>query len=302
MTIIHQNKLNFKTIFHVYLRSFFFQGSFSVKDRQNIGFAYCMEPVGRELWNAPSDRTAFLLRHTEFFNGNPFMIPLVLGAVANMEDRLRNNCCDCAPGRQGGSMTADDISRFKTAVSQASGSVGDRFFWRTLRPFALAVGLLWSLAFGLWGVVLFLAIFNIPTIALRWYWIYTGYRLGPKVVIALKNRHLDRSVRFMENTGGLIIPFFSMALLYTVETGFKPVSTSFAHGAAGGYGLSWITGGTIILFALSVFLYSRLIPYEGFKFQVSGFRLQVSVLSIVVIITSGIALVFGAFLLLAGIF
>ena len=261
-----------------------------------------MEPVGRELWNAPSDKTAFLLRHTEFFNGNPFMIPLVLGAVANMEERLRNDCSEkLAPARQGGSMTADDISRFKTAVGQASGSVGDRFFWRTLRPFALAVGLLWSLAFGLWGVVLFLAIFNIPTVALRWYWIDTGYRLGPKVVIALKNRHLDRSVRFMENIGGLIIPFFSMAFLS---------GHSFALGATGGYGLSrvsgspcWSTGaagGTILLFALSVFLYSKLIPNEGFRFQVSGFRFQVSGLSIAVALSTGIALLFGTFLSLAG--
>ena len=219
-----------------------------------------MEPVGRELWNDPSARKAFQLRHTEFFNGNPFMAPLVLGAVANMEERLRNDCCEkLSPARQGGSITADDISRFKTAVGQASGSVGDRFFWRTLRPFALAIGLLWSLAFGLWGVVLFLAIFNIPTVALRWYWIDTGYRLGPKVVIALKNRILDRSVKLMENAGGLIIAFFSMAFL-----------------SGHGYGLSWITGVTMLLFALSVFLYSKLIPH-----------------SIVVALTSGIALLFG---------
>lgn len=242
-----------------------------------------MEPVGRKLWNAPSDRNAFLLRHTEFFNGNPFMAPLVLGAVANMEERLRNACCDGAPKQRGGSITADDISRFKAAAGQASGSVGDRFFWRTLRPFALAVGLLGSLVSGVWGVALFLAIFNIPTVALRWYWIYTGYRLGPKVVIAFKNRHLDRSVKFMENTGGLIIAFFSMAFL-----------------SGHAYGLSWVTGGTILLFALSVFSYSNLIPLSGLKFQVSGSRFQVSGLSIIVVINAGIALLFGTFFSLAG--
>ena len=211
-----------------------------------------MEPVGRELWNDPSAIKAFQLRHTEFFNGNPFMIPLVLGAVANMEERLRN----------GGSITADDISRFKTAVGQASGSIGDRIFWRTLRPFALAVGLLWSLVFGLWGVVLFLAIFNIPTAVLKWYWLDTGYRLGPKVVIALKNRLLDRSVKIMEKAGGLIIAFFAMVFL-----------------SGHGYGLSWVSGGTIFLFTLSVLLYSKLIPH-----------------SIVVALTAGIALLFGVFM------
>jgi len=277
-------KLNIKTIFHVYLRSFFFQGSFSIKDRQNVGFAFCMEPVGRTLWTSPSDRAAFLLRHTEFFNGNPFMTPLVLGAVANMEERLAN-----APDRLSGSITADDISQFKAAVGQASGSVGDRFFWRTLRPFALAVGLLGSLAFGIWGAVLFLAIFSIPTIVLRWYWIDTGYRLGPKVVIALKNRNLDRSVKLMESVGGLIIPFFSLAFFAGSPCSFHWRSNVTVWCASAG-------GMTILLFILSVFLYSKLIPYEGFRFQVSSFKLQVSGLSIVVSITTVTALLTGIFL------
>jgi len=78
----HTSKsLTFLTLLNIYLRSFFFQGSFSVKDRQNIGFAFCMEPVGRVLYKNKTDRNEFNVRHLEFYNGNPFMITLVLGAV-----------------------------------------------------------------------------------------------------------------------------------------------------------------------------------------------------------------------------
>lgn len=83
-------QLTFKTFLKLYLRSFFLQGSFSVKYRQNIGFAFCMEPVGRILWDDREKRKAFLLRHMEYYNGNPFMITLVIGAVAKMEEMLRS--------------------------------------------------------------------------------------------------------------------------------------------------------------------------------------------------------------------
>ena len=228
-------KLKFKTLFYIYLRSYFFQGSFSVKDRQNLGFAYCMEPAGKKLWEKPADRKTFLLRHTEYYNGNPFMVPLVLGAVINMEENLSN----------GGSVTPEDITRFKTATGQASGAIGDHIFWRTLRPFGLVVGLLCSLTFGLWGVLMFLAIFNIPTSLLKLYWLLTGYRLGPKVGIAMKNRSLDRIVKLMEKAGGSVISFFVLAFL----SGY-------------GYGLSWITFGTVLIFVVSTVLYSRLIPHS----------------------------------------
>ena len=96
-------KLSLKTFLSIYFRSFFLQGSFSAKYRQNLGFAFCMEPVGRELWTDIEDHNKFLKRHTEYFNGNPFMITLVLGAVAKMEERL------CY--QEG--ITEDDIHRFR---------------------------------------------------------------------------------------------------------------------------------------------------------------------------------------------
>ena len=83
--------LSLKILFQLFLRSFFFQGSFSTKYRQNVGFAFCMEPIGRFIWDDPEKLKYFFVRHMDFYNGNPFMITLVLGAVAKMEEMLYNN-------------------------------------------------------------------------------------------------------------------------------------------------------------------------------------------------------------------
>ncbi len=198
-------KLSFKTFLSIYFRSFFLQGSFSDKHRQNLGFAFCMEPVGKELWEDIENRNKFLIRHSEYFNGNPFMITLVLGAVAKMEERLYY---------QDG-ITEEDIRRFKSVVGSATGSAGDRLFWSNLRPFGIVLGLLTSVFYGLWGVIIFLAIFNIPTLILKWHWLNAGYRLEQKVVSEIKNNTLKTAEQMMEVLGSVLVTFLSVVYLTT---------------------------------------------------------------------------------------
>jgi len=226
-------KLSLWTLLQIYFRSFFSQGSFSVKYRQNIGFAFCLEPAGKQIWKDREDRRKFYLRHLEFYNGNPFMVTLVLGAVARMEERLRDH----------DGIEEEDINRFKTAVGQAVGSVGDRFFWRTLRPFMLVMGLLAACFAGAWGAAAFLVLFNLPVLYLRWHWLLAGYKLGPKVVIEIRNPRLETADGIMETLGGITIAFLVIAFLA------KPV-----------YQVSWVSAGAAVLFLFGLFLTRRRVP------------------------------------------
>jgi mannose/fructose/N-acetylgalactosamine-specific phosphotransferase system component IID len=226
-------KIGFPSLLKIYLRSFFAQGSFSAKSRQNLGFAWCIEPAGDRIWKGDEERRNFYLRHLEFFNANPFMFPLVLGAVIKMEERFRNE--------EG--VSEEDIRRFKLAVGKATGSVGDRYFWRTLRPFAIVIGLLSSYFYGLWGAAIFLALFNLPVFYIKWRWLLTGYKLGPRVVIEIQNRKLESAVSMMEILGCLILPFLTVIYL-----------------ALPPYKASWITAGVCLVFLLSVFLFRKKQP------------------------------------------
>ena len=153
-------------------------------------------------------------------------------------------------------LSLEDISRFKTAVGKATGAVGDRFFWSALRPFGLVMGLLFAISYGIWGVVLFLAIFNIPTMYLRWCWLYKGYKLGPKIVLELKNPNLDRASEAMEVFAGVFLAFLSVAYLSDAA-----------------YGFSWISLGTGILFGISVILFKLKKSHSAIFFYFSRYSI-----------------------------
>ena len=244
-------RLTLKTFLQLYVRSFFFQGSFSVKYRQNSGFAFCIEPVGKILWDDPADHRKFLMRHTEYYNGNPFMITLVLGAVARMEEMFK----------YGEGITEDDISRFKRAVGPATGSIGDRFFWNTLRPFGIILGLFAATFYGLWGITAVLTVFNIPTIVLRWHWLTTGYRIGTGVVSEIQNRRLEGAVHIMNALSTTLLAFL------TVSHVVLPDST-----------LSWVSVAAAGLFAVSIFLFGRVVRLSVVLLLSSGFALITGIL------------------------
>lgn len=249
----HLKKLTFKTFLKVYLRSFFIQGSFSIKYRQNTGFAFCMEPVGNVLWDEPENRNAFLIRHMEYFNGNPFMITLVLGAVTKMEEILHHK----------GGITGKDISVFKKAVGAATGSIGDRFFWSTLRPFGIITGLLLTLFYGVWGILLALAVFNIPNFLLRWHWLKLGYRLGTGIIPVIQSKKLERAVYIMENLGAILLAFITVVFVLT------PDST-----------LNWVSAAAAVLFITSIILLKRAVSLSA-----------VLVFSLVYTVISGLLLI-----------
>jgi len=211
-----RNRVTFRTFFQLFMRSFFVQGSFSMKHRQNIGFAFCVEPLARIFWEDQAERHAFFLRHTEYYNGNPFMASLVLGAVAKMEEMLRYE--------QG--IQEKDISIFKKAAGAATGSVGDRFFWGSLRPLGVIMGLLTAFYYGVWGVLLLLAVFNIPAFVLRWHWLKTGYRLGPGVVAVLKNKNIERTARIMERITAALLAFMAVSLILGPDSAITWVSVA----------------------------------------------------------------------------
>ena len=235
MDSVHNDikKLSLKTFLILYFRSFFLQGSWSQKYRQNLGFAYAMEPVGKELYKDSADYAKFLIRHSKHFNGNPFMVTLVLGAVANMETRLCYNK----------GVSEEDIKRFKNVVGPATGAVGDRLFWSNLRPFGIILGLLCTVFCGLWGVVIFLAFFNIPTLVLKWHWLNAGYRLGPKVVGEIKNQKLEWAAKTIETLGSVLITFISVVYLTKPE-----------------YYSIWFFPGTIGMFIFTAFMLKHGIP------------------------------------------
>jgi PTS system mannose-specific IID component len=166
---------------NMFLRSFLVQASWNFERLQNLGFAFLIYPALRRRCRPHSDEMArAYVRHLEFFNTHPYFAGLVAAAVA---------------GEEGGEREEEDfLSDLKRSLMSSLGSVGDAFFWAVLRPLSALFALVPAL-FGLWWAPLvFLSLFNLPHVALRWWGVSQGLRRGSLVIQSIERLNLPRIV------------------------------------------------------------------------------------------------------------
>jgi PTS system mannose-specific IID component len=167
-------RLPLRTRATMFLRLLAVQGAWNYETLMGNGIAFTVEPALRLLpggRNGDAYRAA-LARQTGYFNANPYLAGIAVGALANAE----------LAGEP-----AERIERFHTACCGPLGSVGDRLVWAGWLP---ACSLLSLAAFGLGmhpaGVVLlFLGSYNVGTMALRIWGLRAGYREGLRVASSL---------------------------------------------------------------------------------------------------------------------
>jgi PTS system mannose-specific IID component len=183
----------------VFLRLLAIQGSWNYELLVGNGVAFCVEPLLRRL---PGGRDgvayrAALARQAVYFNTHPYLAGLAVGALARAE-------CEGVPAAR--------IERFRTALCGPLGSVGDRLVWASWLPACSLVALLlFGAGVSPVGVMFgFLALYNIPHLALRHWALRAGWRYGLQVAAALGHpvlqhapRHLARAAAVV---GGLALP------------------------------------------------------------------------------------------------
>jgi len=125
----------------VWRRQFLLQGCWNYEGMQNVGFAYAILPALREFYaGRPEDALKAVKRHLEFFNTQPAMGAVILGAAVRLEERA-----------SAGDADARSIGTFKVGLMGSLGAIGDAFFWGALRPMASAAGAILALLHPLAG-------------------------------------------------------------------------------------------------------------------------------------------------------
>jgi len=198
----------------MFLRSLLVQASWSFERLQAPGFFLTILPALGGRPPAP--------RHLGLFNTHPYFAGLVAATVAR-ED---------AGGGEGEAL-AEGLKR---SLMCALGGIGDDFFWAHLRPAAALAALPLGLAGSPWAVALFLAVYNLPHLAVRAGGIALGLSRGRGVVSLLQAPALARAVPALAR---------ALTLLAGVVLGLVAVAPG-ARTLAGG-------GGTAAAAALAVF-------------------------------------------------
>ena len=148
----------------VWLRQFALQACWNYEGMQNVGFAYSILPALRQLYaGRPDDMIRALKRHLEFFNTNPVLAGVILGAAVRLEERAA-----------AGETDPRAIGTFKVGLMGSLGAIGDSYFWGALKPMASVVGAILALVNPVLGIVALLVLYNASHLAIR----FRGFASG----------------------------------------------------------------------------------------------------------------------------
>jgi len=204
------------------LRLLSVQGSWNYERMQGIGMGYAAEPLLDDLRTIDPVRHAeAVVRSAEFFNANPYLAGLALGAAARAEH-------DAVPGEQ--------VARLRTALAGPLGALGDGLFWAGVLPATAGLALAAvALGGGWWAVLAFLVVFNAVRLFTTWWGLRTGLEAGMRVGSAISAsvvpKAATRSGAAAALAVGLATPIVSAWMLHPF--GFRGVASAMLLAAAG---------------------------------------------------------------------
>jgi len=198
-------KLGRKVVRALFWRSMLLEANFNFETWQNTGFAYALIPVLKKLYTSKQAMAAALKRHLQFFNTSPYGSTLILGITAAMEEQNSVNK----------DFDEDSINSVKLGLMGPLAGVFDSLFWGTFKVIAAGVGTSMAIKGNIMGPILFLLIFNVPHLLLRYQLAFIGYRTGAKFLQNLaKNNVMDRLTKGASILGLMVVGAMPATLMH----------------------------------------------------------------------------------------
>jgi mannose/fructose/N-acetylgalactosamine-specific phosphotransferase system component IID len=160
------NRLKMVDLIGMFFRSFLIQASWNYRGMLNLGFLFTIMPGLKRLYTKREDRIDAAERHFGFFNTHPYLASYAIGATLSAEEESLGE----------GETSIDDVIRLKRSLCGPLGALGDNLFWSRWRPMCALIGVLGAYLWGIWGPVVFLIIYNIPHILVRYWGLHSSYR------------------------------------------------------------------------------------------------------------------------------
>jgi PTS system mannose-specific IID component len=189
-------KLTKGDIRSMFFRSLTLEANFNFETWQNTGFAFSIIPALKRLYTNKEDMAKALKRHLQLFNTSPYGSTLVFGITAAMEEQ---NSLDP-------DFDDESISSVKLGLMGPLAGVFDSLFWGTFKVIAAGVGTSLAIKGNILGPVIFILIFNIPHLLLRYNLTFWGYNAGTKFLRNLaKSNVMDKLTTLMAITTPITI-------------------------------------------------------------------------------------------------
>ena len=203
----------------VFWRSMLLEANFNFETMQNTGFAYAILPVLKKLYKTKEAMAAALKRHLQLFNTSTYGCTLILGLAAAMEEQNSHDA----------EFNDESINAVKSGLMGPLAGVFDSLFWGTLKVIAAGVGTSLALKGHLSGAVLFVLLFNVPHLLLRYNLTFIGYTAGARFLQRLSQNNVMDRLKDGAAILGLMVVGAMPATLMNIHT-----PLSFSAGDGGG--------------------------------------------------------------------
>ena len=181
MTSNNEKKLLTKSdINRVFWRSFTVNASFNYERQMSQGAQYALSPILQKLYPDKKELGEALQRHAEFFNTTPMLCPFIFGITAAMEEE---------------NATQEDFDP-NTINSVKAGLMG---------PLAGGIACSLALTGNLFAPFLFLLLFNIPNVLVRYFGCHWGYNSGMKALNRFEELGLTEKIFTAAAIIGLLV-------------------------------------------------------------------------------------------------
>lgn len=185
-----------KMLNKIFLRSFtvFASGAGGAAKAGADGWLYSIMPaINRYYKDDPEKRADAMTRHTTWYNITQNVGTFAMGLVAAME--RENTLHD--------DFDTESIDGTKVSLMGPMSGIGDAIFWGCLRVIAAGIGINIAMSGSPLGAILFLLIYNIPSVLCRYFMTYLGFTLGTNFISQLYEGGLMRLVTRATSTVGL---------------------------------------------------------------------------------------------------
>ena len=203
-----KGRLTNRDLRYLFLRSMFLEANFNFETWQNTGFAFAIIPVLKKLYTTKASMSLALKRHLQFFNTSTYGSTFIIGIAAAMEEQNSRDS-DFDP---------DSINSVKLGLMGPLAGVFDSLFWGTLKVIAAGVGTSLALKGYISGAVLFILIFNVPHLLLRYRLTFIGYRAGTRFMQRLAKNNVMDKLTYGASIVGLMVVGAMPVTLMSIHT------------------------------------------------------------------------------------
>ena len=209
-----------KLVRSVFWRSMWLMFCTSYTKQQGTTFGWTMIPYLEEIYGKETDEFyEAMARHQDFFNTTPGMSPFIFSLVITMEQE-RKAALDA-----GKEFDDSAIEAIKVALMGPLAGIGDSIFVGALRIIAIGIAIGFSQSGSWLGPILFLLVFNIPNLLIRYFAASYGLKLGSTFISqalesgAIKAFTKGFSVLGLIMTGAMTAQYVSFKTTFIADFG-----------------------------------------------------------------------------------